>query len=224
MPADRPMNAAIREKKRKAEQRKMYIFFICFLLLILIIGGILGFLIGNLLDASAAPAYAEESYQYVEEQAGQEEQKISLYDLDFVSDERTLDKELQATMIEMCEKYDVPFALVLAVAEQESRFNPSTISRTRDYGIMQINKVNHKWLRNMGIEPLDRKGNVEAGVLMLSNALKSCNTVNEALMIYNCGAGGAKRLWKKGVYSTKYSRETMGRFDKWDKYINENMN
>ena len=77
MPADRPMNAAIREKKRKAEQRKVYIFFICFLLLILIIGGILGFLIGNLLDASAAPAYAEESYQY-QEDSGQAKQLKSI--------------------------------------------------------------------------------------------------------------------------------------------------
>ena len=36
----------------------------------------------------------------------------------------SLDYDLQKVMYESCQKYDVPFALALAVAEKESGFNP----------------------------------------------------------------------------------------------------
>ena len=146
----------------------------------------------------------------------------NLYTIEITSENRTLDSELQATMIEMSEKYDVPLALVLAVAEQESRFNPDAKSATNDYGIMQINTINFGWLRERGIEPLEPNGNIEAGVLMLSEAINKYGDCGLALMAYNCGDGGAKNLWDKGIYSTEYSRATMERFDKWDQYLGGN--
>lgn len=135
---------------------------------------------------------------------------------------RTLAPELVETMAIMCQNYDVPLALVLAVAEQESRFNPDAVSGTSDFGLMQINRVNHGWLRQCGIDPLTHRGNIEAGCLMLSNVVKKYADYNLALMAYNCGEGGANRLWKQGIYSTAYSRSVMARYAKWSAYLGGN--
>ena len=74
-------------------------------------------------------------------------------------------------------------------------------------------------IQKKGINPLDHKGNIEAGVLMLSEAVKKYDDFNLALMAYNCGDAGAKRLWNKGIYSTEYSSSVMERYNKWDSYI-----
>lgn len=208
MSAEKPMNATIRGKQKQAEQRKLMIILLSIVLIIFSIGTIFG----CFLCALFAP-------QEVSAESDIEQTTAVPTTLEFICDNRTLDAELQATMIEMCEKYDIPLALALAVAEQESRFNPDEVSKTNDYGIMQINVANFSWLREQGIEPLDYKGNIEAGILMLSQAVKKHGEYNLALMAYNCGDAGAKRLWKKGIYSTAYSRTTMERYYKWDKYI-----
>ena len=90
-------------------------------------------------------------------------------------------------MQEKCDKYGVPYALALAVADQESRFDPDAVSGTNDYGLMQINKINFEWLRERGIDPLTYEGNIEAGVLILSKAINRYGDYGLALMAYNCG-------------------------------------
>lgn len=66
----------------------------------------------------------------------------------------SLDYDLQKAMYDSCQKYDVPFALALAVAEKESGFNLDAESKTDDHGIMQINRCNFEYLRNKEIYPL----------------------------------------------------------------------
>ena len=127
----------------------------------------------------------------------------------------SLDYELQKAMYDSCQKYDVPFALALAVAEKESNFNPNAVSRTDDHGIMQINTCNFEYLRDCGIEPLTHKGNIEAGVMLLGENLELYGDEGLALMAYNCGRTGAKRLWDAGTYSTAYSRAVMELYEKW---------
>lgn len=215
MSAEKPMNATIRRKQKQSEQRRIMIILITFVLIIFSLGTIFGCFLCSAFTPDTVNA-AEEATPTATQT---ESSAVALCTLEIKSEEHTLDTELQATMIEMCEKYELPFALALAVAEQESRFNPDAVSKTDDYGLMQINKVNFKWLREKGIEPLDYKGNIEAGVLILSEAVKKHGDYGLALMAYNCGDAGAKKLWKKGIYSTEYSRATMERFDKWDSYI-----
>lgn len=218
MSAEKPMNATVRRKQKQSEQRRIMIILITFVLIIFSLGTIFGCFLCSAFTPDTVNAV--EKTTTTELTATQAETSaVALCTLEIKSTEHTLDSELQATMIEMCEKYELPFALALTVAEQESRFNPDAISKTDDYGLMQINKVNFKWLREKGIEPLDYKGNIEAGVLILSEAVKKYGDYGLALMAYNCGDAGAKRLWKKGIYSTEYSRGTMERFDKWDSYI-----
>lgn len=134
----------------------------------------------------------------------------------------SLDYDLQKAMYDSCQKYDVPFALALAVAEKESGFNLDAESKTDDHGIMQINRCNFEYLRNKGIDPLTYEGNIEAGVLILSKAINRYGDYGLALMAYNCGDTGAKRLWDAGTYSTKYSREVLERYNKWVQIVEGN--
>lgn len=134
---------------------------------------------------------------------------------DIVSDGQLLSYELQEWMQDCCERYSVPYALALAIAEVETHFDPDAVSTTNDYGLMQINKVNHEWLLEIGIDPLTHKGNIEAGVHIISGHLQNYGDIERALMAYNCGATGARRLWDDGIFETEYSRKVMTAFEYW---------
>jgi hypothetical protein len=86
---------------------------------------------------------------------------------------------------------------------------------------MQINACNFSWLRAKGVEPLDHKGNIEAGVLMLSEAVHKYGDYHRALMAYNCGDAGAQRLWNNGYYSSRYSRAIMAKYENWKQHTGE---
>ena len=119
---------------------------------------------------------------------------------------------MQEYTIDLCRTYEVPVALVLAMMQVESGFDPDCISRTNDYGLMQINVCNHQWLSDkLGITDfLDPEQNILAGVYLMSGHLQAVNgDVSKALMRYNCGATGAGRLWSRGIYSTEYTRKVM---------------
>lgn len=134
---------------------------------------------------------------------------------DIVTDGNLLDYDLQVTMQVCCEEYGVPYALALAVADVESRFDPDAASSTNDYGLMQINKVNHGWLLERGIDPMTPAGNIEAGVLFLSDYLTAYEDPEMAVMAYNCGPSGARALWDAGTYHTAHSLKVMDRFEYW---------
>ena len=129
-----------------------------------------------------------------------------------------LSKELQDYIYNTCQAYGVPQKLVVAVIRVESNFRADAVSGTSDYGLMQINKINHEWLRNeLGVTDfLDPQQNVLCGVYILSSHLKATEgDIPLALMRYNCGATGAKRLWEQGVYETAYSRKVMSAYNEY---------
>lgn len=128
-----------------------------------------------------------------------------------------LAEDLQLYTYNLCEEYEITlhYPLVLAVMGHESRYDEKVISRTNDYGLMQINKVNHTWLKEqLGITDfLDAKQNILAGVHMLSTYLHKYDTVNEALMAYNMGEGGARKQWAAGNYKTAYTTKVLNTLD-----------
>ena len=127
--------------------------------------------------------------------------------------------ELQETMQQACEKYGVPYALALAVAESESSFDLEADSGTC-WGVMQIHPINYPRLRENGIEPTEYEGNITAGVFLLGELLEKYTDTHKALMAYNCGETGAKRLWKEGYMTSKYSVKVVTLSEKWQEIIN----
>ena len=129
-----------------------------------------------------------------------------------------LSKELQEYIWLLSQEYEVPCELIYALIETESSFRPNVVSGTNDYGLMQINKINHEWLSDeLGISDfLDPEQNILAGCYILSRHLKATDgDIVLALMRYNCGAAGARNLWSQGIYSTRYTDKVMAAYDRY---------
>lgn len=141
--------------------------------------------------------------------AGEKEQeKQKYYDV-------PLSNDLQDLIFSECVSKNVPSDLVIALIDVESDFNPKLISKTNDYGLMQIN-ICHKESLKKDLQItnlLDEKQNIKAGVYMLSGIVSKYSNVNQALMVYNCGEYGAKKLWNNGIFSTKYSKKVIEKID-----------
>ena len=138
-------------------------------------------------------------------------------DTGFEPVDKPMEVEYQGFLYWMAEKYDLDFYLLLALIETESDFKADLISETNDYGLMQINKMNHEWISNkLGITDfLDPYQNMKAGCYILSKLMDSCDgNVTKALMSYNMGYEEADKLWKNGIYSTKYSDKVETRWMK----------
>ncbi len=212
-----------RRRQKKREQRIAWAIVLGIVLLIFGLGTLFGWHLGRSTAAVPVPNELTTTLEHTSKDAisvtpaifTTEPPETSAPPIVIESEGNVLSPELQSIMVRMCDKYGVPYALALAVADHETRFDPDAKSSTNDYGLMQINTINFEWLREKGIDPLTYEGNIEAGVLILSKALDRYGEIELALMAYNCGDTGAKRLWDAGTYSTKYSRGVMERYQKW---------
>ena len=119
-----------------------------------------------------------------------------------------LSDELQIYTQEVCKEYKVPFDLVIGVMFAESTFDPN--AKNGDcYGLMQVNAINAKELKNVGVYDLtDAKQNIKSGVYLLSKALRKYD-ISEALIAYNWGESGAKEKLNSGITSTDYTRTVL---------------
>lgn len=119
-----------------------------------------------------------------------------------------LSKELQDVTIKLCSKYNVDPIIAFALMQKESTYQVDVVSKTNDYGIMQINKINHEWLsEELGITDfLDPNQNIEAGLYMLGDYLEKYG-LHQALMSYNMGEKGARKAISRGNPSSEYSRD-----------------
>jgi transglycosylase-like protein with SLT domain len=101
--------------------------------------------------------------------------------------------DIQTQITNAALQQGVPPSLALAVAQQESSFNPNAVSKpnsngTVDYGLFQINSSN---LASFGVtNPLDPTQNINAGVAYLGQLLTQYNgDQSKALAAYNAGPG-----------------------------------
>ena len=133
------------------------------------------------------------------------EEKVEIYDI-------PLTESLQVYTYYLCRQNDLDYELVLAIMEKESDYREKVISSTNDYGIMQINAVNHAWLsETLNIDDfLDAEQNIKAGIYILEGLLtKYDDDTHKALMAYNMGEYNAQKKWDKGVLTSKYSRQVI---------------
>lgn len=129
-----------------------------------------------------------------------EETKVILFDI-------PLSDSLQRYIYEVCADKGVPVTLALAMIEHESGFNPEVVSSTNDYGLMQINAINHEWLEEKYrvADFLNPYQNVFCGITIIGGYIEKYEDYGKALMAYNMGDYGAQKAWENGVTSTNYS-------------------
>ena len=129
--------------------------------------------------------------------------------------------DLQDYIRILCEKNDIPMSLIIALIDVESSFRPNVVSETNDYGLMQINIGNHKWLyENYGITDIfDPYQNIFSGITLLSEKYDGVQSLNKSLMVYNLGIGKAKQLWAQGVYETSYTKKVLSKMEVYDAQI-----
>ncbi len=116
---------------------------------------------------------------------------------------------MQDYVFDKCEEYDVPCELVFAVMGAESGYASDRVSDNGDYGIMQINSVNHPQLtKELGVTDfLDFEQNVLCGVYMLSHYYHLYTDFNRIAMCYRYGESGAEAMWDSGIRETDYTRK-----------------
>ena len=117
--------------------------------------------------------------------------------------------------------FDVP---LIAMIDQESKFNPEVVSKTGDYGLMQINTINHEWLAEeyRTADMLDPYQNVFCGIKVIGSYIQNYNVYGLALMAYNMGDYGAKKAWENGNKSTSYSESVLSLMQKYEQEVNVN--
>lgn len=121
-----------------------------------------------------------------------------------------LSDELQKFTYDTCKTYNVDYDLVLAIMAVESGYNAAAISSNgEDYGLMQINKINHDWLAEKGLtDMLDAKQNITAGIIILAKLEENCPTTESLVMAYNMGESKAKKYLAKGE-TTEYVEKVL---------------
>lgn len=135
-----------------------------------------------------------------------------------------LSHSLQRYIYEVCADENVPVSLIIAMIDKESKFNPEVVSKTGDYGLMQINTINHEWLaeKYRTTDMLDPYQNVFCGIKMIGSYIQNYKDYGSALMVYNMGDYGAKRAWENGIKSTSYSESILALMQQYEQEVKEN--
>lgn len=115
-----------------------------------------------------------------------------------------LSTDLQDYIFEVCEANGVDPLLVVAMIENESRYNERAIGDNgRSYGLMQIQpRWHYSRMRELGCtDLLDPYQNITVGVDYISELLSQGKSLEWTLMAYNGGPSYANRKAAAGVVS-----------------------
>jgi soluble lytic murein transglycosylase-like protein len=100
--------------------------------------------------------------------------------------------KIEKMVHEVAERYHVDPALIRAVVETESHWNPAAVSRRGALGLMQLVP---ETAQRMGVNDVfDPKQNLDGGVHYLRSLLERYNgDLDKALAAYNAGPGAVDR-------------------------------
>lgn len=128
-------------------------------------------------------------------------------EIGFVPLDVSMDEDLQEFVYCLSYGYNIDFPFIMGLIQKESNFKSDVVSKTDDYGLMQINTINHEWLsEKFGFtDYLDPYQNTRAGLYILRKLFEKYEDPSKVLMAYNLGETGAKNLWDKGIFETDYS-------------------
>lgn len=130
---------------------------------------------------------------------------------EFVAMNVPMDVNLQKHVYDMAKVYHLDYSFLMAVIKQESEFETYAVSDAGDYGLMQINQINHPSLSvTLGIHDfLDPYSNIRAGAYMLAELFDKYHDPHKVLMCYQMGETGAAEAWEAGITETGYSRSVL---------------
>ena len=139
-------------------------------------------------------------------------------------------QDLKEYTSQVCDEYGVDYSLALGVIYNESRFKSGLThmnsNGTTDYGLMQVNEVNFKYLnKTLGItsmnQLLDDRVGIRCGVYLLAYHKNATGNDSAALLRYQVGEG----TYRKYVKSGKHTNDTHGRVwqyrDIYHEYLNQ---
>ncbi len=145
------------------------------------------------------------------------EEAMPVYDI-------PLSKELQEFTYDKCKEYEVPYELILAIFKTESNFNIKAKNKNSngsvDRGIGQINSIHKKEFNKQGFTDwFNPYENIEYSVKYFAELYhKFDGNEHYSLSSYNRGEWGFRKLLKKGITSTKYSRAVINNKNKITQY------
>lgn len=185
-----------------------------------IIFSLVGFGIGAICSGKDSPEQSEPDTQKEVLIFGQPDGRIFEGEMpgEWVNGERKfiplnvpMNEDLQEFIFYLSQAYEMDFTFVMALIQRESNYNPDVISKTNDYGLMQINEINHPYLQEqLGITDFTEPyGNVRAGMFILRKLFEKYETPEKVLMAYNMGETGASRLWEQGIFEINYSKSVL---------------
>ena len=123
---------------------------------------------------------------------------------------------VQIYLWELCKEKNLNYYLVVALIERESHYKYDCLGdRGNSFGYMQIYQKYHidRMEKEQVADLMDPYGNLRVGTTFLQELYKDHGSDGDncVLMVYNMGAGGANKCWKKGIYSSEYSRAIVKR-------------
>lgn len=206
-------------RKRKVNRYKIARIEAWVVLLILFLGGgLIGFLVGK-----------SQAKTIVKTETHTETIEVPVYEADKLPEmsevvffDVPLSHSLQRYIYEVCADEEVPVTLVMAMVEHESQFNPEVISKTNDYGLLQINAVNHETLAEQyrTADMLNPYQNIFCGVKIIGSYVKQYDgDYTKALMAYNMGAYGAAKAQESGITSTSYTETILALMQEYEEVL-----
>lgn len=191
-------------------------------LIFLIIGGLIGGAIGH---AAAEKSRAGEGQRKTSEYGTRDGRSFTggEISLDWAADDKfapldcALPEELQEFTYYLSKGYYIDFSFVMGLMYCESGFRTEIVSGTNDYGLMQINVCNHKWLaEDLGLTDMTNPyQNIRAGLYILRRLFEKYDDPAKVCMAYNMGERGASMLWEQGVDETAYSKKVLAAADEF---------
>jgi hypothetical protein len=187
----------------------------------LILGILVGICVGFLIWHKTAPTGTEDPVQITDDTKtyGTADGRVFTGEVNWVGSDAPdfspldvdMNEDLQEYVFNLCYCYNIDWTLVMALIEKESQYQSNVVSKTDDYGLMQINKSNFEWLTDVtGVTDfLNAKDNIRCGVFVLRKLFEKYDDPCKVLMAYNMGENGAGKLWDMGIYQTEYSQDVL---------------
>lgn len=185
---------------------------------LVLLGAIGGFFVGKL----TTPHEIETITETIEVPTYDPEELPEVKDITYF--DVPLSHSLQRYIYEVCTDEKVPVTLVMAMIEQESDFDQEAVGSTDDYGLMQINEINHDMLAEQyrAADMLNPYQNVFCGIKIISSYIEKYEgDYGKALMAYNMGDYGANKAWDNGITSTSYSKAILELMSDYEKEVKD---